>query len=162
MERAKISDRFMAMIIVAGALCVLTALATIDLAGADIYLALLYVFTIAVGSRVTIQIPRFKSHISVSDTFIFLVLLLYGGQFAVILASIEATASAWRFCNRRLTVFYNAATMAISTSAVVVILNIFGLYTESQMHGYADDRHNFVIVLSLIALTDAQMWGVVG
>src|SRR6186713_2287396 len=109
--------------------------------------------TLAVGSRVTIQIPRFKSHISVSDTFIFLVLMLYGGEYAIILAAIEATASAWRFCNRKLTVVFNAATMAISTSAVVIFLKLFGLYSESQFHGYDNNRQSFVIVLSLIALT---------
>ena len=114
---------------------------------------LLGVFTIAVGSRITIQIPRFKSHISVSDIFIFLTLLLYGGEFAIILAAIEAGASAWRFCNRKLTVFFNAATMAVSTGAVVLILKAFGLYSESQLHGRTDNRQSFVIALSLIALT---------
>ena len=143
----------MVTVIVAGAVCVLIALLNIDFSHADLYLLLLGVFTVAVGSRVTIQIPRFKSHISVSDTFLFLVLLLYGGEFAVMLAAVEAAASAWRFCNRKLTVFFNAATMAVSISAVVVVLKAFGLYTESQLHGHADNRQSFVIALSLVALT---------
>ncbi len=153
MDKSKISDRYMVTVIVAGALCVLAALATITVARFDLYLLLLAVFTIAVGSRVTVQIPRFKSHVSVSDTFIFLVLLLYGGEYAVILAAIEATASSWRFCNRKLTVFFNAATMAISTSLVVAVLKAFGFYTVSQLHGQGEDRQNFIIALSLIALT---------
>ena len=143
----------MATVIVAGSICVLAAAYSLDLTRADIYLAVLALFTIAVGSRITLRIPRFKSRISVSDTFIFLVLLMYGGEYAVILAAIEATASAWRFCNRKLTVFFNAATMAISTSAVVVVLRAFGLYSEAQLHGHADHRQSFVIALSLIALT---------
>ena len=143
----------MVTVMVAGAACVLTSLFYIDVSRLDIYLLLLSVFTIAVGSRVTIQIPRFKSHISVSDTFIFLVLLLYGGEFAVLLAAVEAAASASRFCNRKLTVFFNAATMAVSTSAVVLVLKVFGLYTESQLHGQAYNRQSFIIALSLVALT---------
>lgn len=143
----------MVTVIVAGTICVLAAISALDVGRADIYLAMLAVFTIAVGSRVTLQIPRFKSHISVSDTFIFLVLLMYGGEFAIILAAIEATASAWRFCNRKLTVFFNAATMAISTSAVVLVLKAGGLYTEAQLHGRTDNRQSFIIALSLIALT---------
>lgn len=143
----------MVTVIVAGIACVLVALSNINVARVDVYLILLGVFTIAVGSRVTIQIPRFKSHVSVSDTFIFLVLLLYGGEFAAILAAVEAAASSWRFCNRKLTVFFNAATMAVSTSFVVVVLKLFGLYGENYLHGQGEHRQNFIIALSLIALT---------
>ncbi|HQZ95364.1 MAG TPA: EAL domain-containing protein [Pyrinomonadaceae bacterium] len=143
----------MATVIVAGLVCVLFALATVRVAVIDVYLLLLFVFTIGVGSRITIQIPRFKSHISVSDIFIFLALILYGGEFAVILAAIEAAASSWRFCNRKLTVFFNSATMAISTSAVVLVLKMSGLYTENQLHGHGENTSSFIIALSLIALT---------
>ncbi|MFL6373476.1 MAG: hypothetical protein ACJ73D_02305, partial [Pyrinomonadaceae bacterium] len=90
----------MAAVIVVGAGCVLSALVTADYSRADVYLVLLSIFTVVIGPRAVIRIPRFKSHISVSDTFIFLTLLFYGGQFAVILAAIEAATSAWRFCNR--------------------------------------------------------------
>ena len=142
----------MSTVIVVGSVCVLFALANVRVAAIDVYLLLLFVFTVGVGSRITIQIPRFKSHISVSDIFIFLALLVYGGEFAVILAAVEAAASAWRFCNRKLTVFFNSATMAISTSAVVLVLKMSGLYTENQLHGHADNTSNFIIALSLIAL----------
>jgi len=153
MERSKISERYMVTVIVAGAICVLTAAGSLDVTRFDAYLLLLAVFTIAVGSRVTLRIPRFKSHISVSDTFIFLVLLIYGGEYAVLLAALEATASAWRFCNRKLTVFFNAATMAMSTGFVVVVLKVLGLYTAEQLHGQGEHRQSFIIALSLIALT---------
>ncbi len=143
----------MVTVIFAGTLCVLAAIVAMDLTRADIYLSILSIFTVLVRSRVTIPIPRFKSHVSVSDTFIFLVLLIYGGEFAVVLAAAEATASAWRFCNRKLTVFFNAATMAISTTAVVLVLKVFGLYSEAQLHGHTDNRKSFVIALSVIALT---------
>ena len=143
----------MATVIVAGIVCVLFALANIRAASVDVYLLLLCVFTVGVGSRITIQIPRFKSHISVSDIFIFLALLLYGGEFAVVLAAVEAAFSSWRFCNRKLTVFFNSATMAISTSAVVLVLKTAGLYSEGQLHGHGENTSSFIIALSLIALT---------
>jgi diguanylate cyclase (GGDEF)-like protein/PAS domain S-box-containing protein len=153
MDKSKISNNYMVTVIVAGGLCILAAILNVDLARIDIFLALLAIFTIAVGSRLTIEMPRFNSHISVSDIFIFLTLLLYGGEFAVLLAAAEATASAWRFCHRKLTVMFNAATMAISTSAVVWVLKASGLFNENQLHGHTDYRQNFVIALSLIALT---------
>lgn len=143
----------MAAVIVAGTLCVLFALTIIETARIDFYLVLLAVFTIAVGSRTTVQIPRFKSHVSVSDTFIFLVLLLYGGEFAILLAAIEAMASAWRFCNRKVTVLFNSATMAVSTTVVVVVLRLFGFYAENTFDGRAFFWDNQIVALSVIALT---------
>lgn len=142
----------MAAVIVAGALCVLIALSNIDVAKMDFYLLLLAVFTIAVGSRMSIQIPRFKSHISVSDIFIFLALLVYGGEFATILAAIEAAASSWRFCNRKITVVFNAAAMAISTSAVVVALKALEIYSPSHFQS-SNSPQSFITALSVIALT---------
>ncbi len=142
----------MITVIVAGLVSVIVALANLDLARADAYLLLLSIFTIAVGSRITIQIPRFNSHISVSDIFIFLTLLTYGGEFAILLAAVEAFASAWRFCNRNITIFFNAATMAVSTAVVVLVLRFSGLYTESQFDGRVFFQTNPIIALSIIAI----------
>ncbi len=147
------SDRYMVTVIVAGAICFLVAASNINPAAIDVYLGILALFTVAVGSRITVQIPRFKSHVSVSDTFIFLTLLLYGGDFAIILAAIEAMASAWRFCNRKLTVFFNAATMAVSTSVVVLVLRLAGLYDGVPFRSNAAASEGFVVLLFVIALT---------
>ncbi len=153
MERSKISDLFMATVIAAGMYCILAALWTADLSRADAYLLVFALFTITVSSRAILRIPRFKSHISVSDTLIFLVLLMYGGEFAVMLAALEATVSARRFCNRKFTILFNAATMAVSMSAVVFVLRSFGLYDQIINHRYDYGQQSFIIVLSVIALT---------
>ena len=153
MNEQRISDRYVGGVIVAGLACVLAAIYTAEHERADIYLLILAAVTVAIGPRATIRIPRFKSHISVSDTFIFLTLMLYGGGYAVLLATVEAATSAWRFCSQKRTVAFNAATLAISTTAVVLVLRLGGLYSESQLHGQGDDRQEFLIALSLIALT---------
>ena len=103
-----------------GALCLFASIFTIATESIDIHHVLLFAFTVGIGSRITIQIPRFKSFISASETFIFLALLLYGGEFAVLLAAADAFATSWRFCNKKVTIFFNTATMAVSTSAVVI------------------------------------------
>ncbi len=143
----------MVAVIVAGIACVGLSVIDLDTSRADIYLLFLAGFTIGIGSRITLQIPRFQSHISVSDTFIFLALLLYGGEFAVLLAALDAGASAWRFCDRKLTVAFNAAAMALSTSVVVFVLRIANLYSEGQLHGHDGHRKDFIMALSFIALT---------
>jgi len=107
-------------------------------------------FTVAVGSRISIQIPRFKSHVTVSDTFIFLALFLFGGETAIILAAIEAFASAWRFCNKKITVFFNAAVMAVSLSVVVYTLRFFEINPAKVLP--ENNYSSFIVSLSVMAL----------
>lgn len=154
MSKTTKSDRYMAIVMGAGVVCVGVAAYTAEWQEANIYLLLLSAFTILIGSKMTIQIPRFKSHVSVSDTLIFVTLLLYGGGFAIMLAAIEATFSAWKFCNRKVTVFFNAATMALSTGAVVLALNSLRFaFGKPHVYGHADDLQTFIIALSIVALT---------
>ena len=152
MNYQKLTKGYMVSVVICGLVCLASAIIWAPLDKVDFQFLVLVCFTIGLGSRVTIPIPQFKSHISVSDTFIFLTLLLYGGELAVILAAIEAVASSWRFCSRRLTVWFNAATMAIATTTVVLMLRTFGLYSEDQLHGHADNGTDFLIALSIIAL----------
>ena len=119
----------------------------------DLNLLILTVLTLAVGTRITLPIPQFKSHISVSDTVIFLTLILYGGEAAIILAAMEAFISARRFCNERITVFFNAGTLATSTTAVVLLLSAYGLYGEPQLHGHVGFVASFLTALSVMAVT---------
>ncbi len=147
------SDRYMIAVILAGVICFLIAIFNIDHKKIDVYLGIIALFTIAVSSRITVQIPRFKSHVSVSDTFIFLTLLLYGGDIAIVLAGLEAAASSLRFCRRKVTVFFNAATMVVSTSVVVAVLGAAGYYKGTQLLVPTDLRDGFIVVLFVIALT---------
>jgi PAS domain S-box-containing protein len=119
----------------------------------DLNFLILFCFTIGIGSRMTLEIPRFKSHISVSDTFIFLALLLYGGKIAIVLAAVEAFCSSWRFCNKKISVFFNAAAMALSTTIVVLALNFFGLYDQIVSNRYGENFNNFFVTLAIMALT---------
>src|SRR6476646_8906153 len=142
MSSKRISERYMWTVIAAGVVCLITAVLRAEYSRADVYLVLLAMVTVAIGPRAVIKIPRFKSHISVSDTLIFLTLLVYGGEFAVVLATIEAATSAWRFCNRKLTVFFNAATLGISTTAVVVVLRTLFSYTGTPINEMLDEPQN--------------------
>src|SRR5512141_2687298 len=144
---------FMAAVVIAGLVCLVTALLTFPRENLDLKFLILFCFTIGIGSRVTIRIPRFKSHIAVSDTFLFLALLMFGGELAIILSAVEAFFSSWRFCNKKITVLFNSAAMAISMSCVVIGLKVIGFSSVSQMHGYGKEVQTFLIALSLIAIT---------
>lgn len=138
-------------IITLGTLFTLVALFAVDTERFDIYLPMMAIVAIAVAPKVTIQIPRFRSHVTASDTLVFLAFLMYGGEVAVLLAAAEAFVSSWSFCRRRLTVFFNSATAAISIGTVYLILNLAEMTTRDQTHGRTGFFTDFVIVLSALA-----------
>jgi diguanylate cyclase (GGDEF)-like protein/PAS domain S-box-containing protein len=151
--RARIAVKaYMHAVILCGAASVVWSLSRLDLNHVDVQFLLLAAFTLAIGSRITVPIPRLKSHISVSDTFIFLTLLIYGGELAILLAAAEATVSSWRFCKRNITILFNSATMAVSTTCVFAVLLASGLYSESNLHAQTGSTQNFVVILSIVTL----------
>jgi diguanylate cyclase (GGDEF)-like protein/PAS domain S-box-containing protein len=102
-----------------------------------------------IGSRVTIEIPRAKGHISVSDTFVFLTLLLFGGQAAVTLAAIEALTSSHRFSKKPIVALFNAGVMACSTGVTAAVLH-FGFGPLTQLwNSYSP---NLIVALCAMAL----------
>lgn len=149
MKTQNMTKNYMLIVIAIGFFCLLTALIRLPFEKIDLRFLFLAAFTVGLGSRITVQIPKFKSHISVSDTFIFFALLFFGGEAAVILAAIEAFCSAWRFCNKKITVFFNAGAMALSTSLVVGALHLIGIDSDAERHGHS--FNDFVITISVLA-----------
>lgn len=142
---------YMYGIIGLGFLCLTIAVCNaLPIGKPDLNFIFFSLFTIGLGSRISVQIPRFKSHITVSDTFIFLAFFLFGGETAIILAAVEAFVSAWRFCRKKITVLFNAATLAISTSVVVYVLRFFEINPLVVLP--QNDYSQLVISLSVMAL----------
>lgn len=81
----------------------------------DSKFAALALITVLIGSRITIKIPGERGQIAVSDTFIFLAILLFGIEAAVVLAAAEAFCSSVRFSKKAAVLFFNAGVMALST-----------------------------------------------
>ncbi len=97
----------------------------LDFAQFDSHFAVLVGMALLLTSRITISIPRFASKISVSDTFVFLALLLYGGAAAVVVGAVEACLSSLRFSRKPRTVVFNWAAAAVSifiTSSVLELI----------------------------------------
>lgn len=150
MDKQTLLKRYMLAVIVLGFISIAVTASHLSFDKITLQFLFLAAFTIGLGSRITIQIPRFKSHISVSDTFIFLALLLFGGELAILLAAFEAFCSAWRFCNKKITVFFNTGAMALSTSLVVLTLNLFEIDTLEELHGH--NVQDFAMTVSILVL----------
>ena len=155
MQRQTFKKTYMLLIIAAAAASVFYSASHFPLERLDLQFLALAIFTVAVSSRLTIRIPRISGHISVSDTFFFLTILLYGGEAAVVLAAIEALCSSLRFSNKAihikpLTIAFNSAMMACSTFATFVVVTFLFGDTTTLHQGQFSGR--FVAALCVMAL----------
>jgi len=97
----------------------------------DLRFLLLGAMTVIISSRLAVQIPRVNIIITVSDTFIFLAILLYGGPAAVLLAAAEGLCSGFRISRKPLTFLFNSAVMLCSTFVTVSVVSaLFGSQSE--------------------------------
>lgn len=152
MDRETKTKGYMNLVLVAGLVCTGLAAATIPFDRIDLYFALLVAITIGLGTQVSVPIPQLKSHIAVSDVFVFLAIIMFGGSLAVLLAAAEALLSSWRFCSKKITIFFNACSAALSTSAVVACLYLLGIRTDDQLHGQTGYVQDFLISLSVMTI----------
>ena len=115
----------------------------------DLQLLMLAGVMILVSSRLSIQIPRVNTNVTVSDTFIFLVLLLYGGFAGVLLALADGLFGGLRIRGKLLTVLFNCGMMVCSTFMTVVVLRIFfGPTSELRSYGWS----TFIAAIATMAL----------
>ena len=153
MNYHKLTIGYMVTVLTIGLACLTFSAFNLPFQKLDLYFLVLAGSTIGLGSWATVKIPRVKTHIAVSDLFIFLTLLLYGGPLAIVLAAVEAFFTSWQFCSKKLTVFFNVAAMAFSTSVVVFALVLSGLYVNGEVLPNTPNFPSFVIALCVIAVT---------
>jgi len=139
----------MNIIVGCGGLFFLISTLKIDSSRIDLLLAAILAITVVV-SRFSISMPAFRSQISVSDTFIFLTLLLYGGEIATLLAATEAFLSSLRFSKKASTILFNASCAACSTFLTAAILN--GLVGNGVAIHLNPVSPRFIMALSVMAL----------
>ena len=69
------------LVVAAGAIITLHAAYTLPRGIIDGYFLLLTLITAVIGSRIAIRIPQINVNITVDDTFVFIALLQYGGEY---------------------------------------------------------------------------------
>jgi len=116
-----------------GGVIALTVFARLPWASLDLRFLLLAAITVLVSSRLAVTIPRAKSHITVSDTFIFLVMLLYGGEAAIVIAAAEGFASGLRISKKPKTILFNSGVMGCSTALTWIALSFVPVDRHSSV-----------------------------
>jgi signal transduction histidine kinase/ActR/RegA family two-component response regulator len=150
MSRKSFAKSYMYTVITTGTLVLAYAALRLELKQLDLSFLLLALITIGLASRIAIQIPRISGQITVSDTFIFLTMLIYGGEAAILLAAAEGICSSLRISRKPITVIFNAAMMATATFLTVYTVRyFFGPLTELAHGVYSG---HFVTAIYLMAL----------
>ncbi|HEX6185170.1 MAG TPA: diguanylate cyclase, partial [Pyrinomonadaceae bacterium] len=144
------TQTYFRLLIAAGGGALVCALLRLPAAQVDFHFLLLAIVTITIGSRITVKIPRLSSHVSVSDTFLLLGILLCGGEAAILLAALDGLSSTMRLSRRPQTFMANIAVTALSTSVTVWVLRL----TFGSLEGIAGgDAPTFVTGLCVMAAT---------
>jgi len=123
--RQKFTNAYKWTIVAAGAAMLAYSAYWLPMPRFDLRLLLLAGVMVLVSSKLSVQIPRVNVNVTVSDTFIFLVLLLYGGYAGLLLALADGLFGALRIRGKLLTVLFNCGMMICATFVTVVVLRVF-------------------------------------
>jgi diguanylate cyclase (GGDEF)-like protein/putative nucleotidyltransferase with HDIG domain len=109
---------------------------------------LLSLVTVLMVSRIDLGIPKTASAMTLTDTFIFISVLLYGPHPSVILAGVDAAFCTLQYKGKRISIFFNAAVMSLSVFlASTIVSTIFGDLTE-----LSSDLDRLAMAAGLLAL----------
>ncbi|HEV7799018.1 MAG TPA: EAL domain-containing protein [Pyrinomonadaceae bacterium] len=137
MAKQKQINAYLWSVILLGGAVTLAAAVRMPWAALGLRFLLLAFFTVVISSRVSVRIPRANTNVTVSDTFIFLVMLLYGGPAAILVAATEGLASGIRISKTPTMVLFNSGVMACSTSITVVALTLLGIHPNTSISSTA-------------------------
>ena len=125
----------------------------------DGYFLLLTLVTAVIGSRIAIRIPQINVNITVDDTFVFIALLLYGGEAAVMIGALAGICSALRISRKVRTVAFGSAALACAVFATATVLKLrFGSTTGLLNSGAS----LAIIALCLMGLVQYLVHTIIG
>jgi diguanylate cyclase (GGDEF)-like protein len=122
--RQHLGGIYMWLVVAAGTTACLYAAYTVPRGLVDGYLLLLTLITAVIGSRIAIRIPQINLNITVDDTFVFIALLLYGGEAAVIIGALAGVCSALRISRKPRTVAFGGGALACAVFVTAKVLNL--------------------------------------
>lgn len=150
MGRERLAKCYFWTVCTAGISAVLVSAYRFPVAKLDLPLIVLTLVTVLVSSRIRIRIPRLTSEISVSDTFIFLILLLYGAEAAVLVAACDALVQTSRFAKKLKSFVFNTAMLALATFLTGQVVSY--CFKQIPNLSYETFSGNYLIVLCIMVL----------
>ncbi|MGZ5435849.1 MAG: GGDEF domain-containing protein [Pyrinomonadaceae bacterium] len=150
MSRTRFNQIYIWLVVLAGTAVLSFSLREFPVSQLDVRFLVMALATVLIGPRLSIQIPRVRAHISVSDTFIFLTLLLFGGEAAILLATVEAICSSVRISKQVSTHLFNAGATAVSTFLTVWSLRLIFGETVTWQDSYSTNHLAAISAMAFI------------
>jgi signal transduction histidine kinase len=151
MNRERFIQPYIWSVVAVGMAACLNSAYHLPVAQLDLHFALLTLITISITSRISIQIPRLTAHITVSDTLVFLIMLLYGGDAAILVAAAEGLSSTSRISKKPRTLLFNSAQIACATFLTVQVLRFcFRRIVDLPGHGLSANFIAGLVVMVLV------------
>lgn len=153
MERNdKIADRYLAVLAPLGIAATALSVYSFPVEKVTVGMIALGVVTIFFSSYLRIQLPRTKIHLTISDALVFLAMLVYGGEVAVVLAVLETSFTSFRFRHQRVHIRFETALINIFIAAVSVYLTATTVYYAFSNVGSVIESGSYAAFTSLLAV----------
>ena len=123
----------------------------------DAGLVALSVVTVFLSSYLRFQLPHTKLHFTISDVLVFLSLMIYGGEVAVLLAALEACYGSLNFRRQRIaikpkTILLNVAVSAMSAFVTAGVVSY--VFTSGEV--VISEGSNVLLAELLLAMAASQ------
>jgi diguanylate cyclase (GGDEF)-like protein len=172
MGKQRFITRYMGLVVVTGVALFVYSLCSLPYARLDFRFCLLFLLTVVISSRIAIKVPRVNTTITVADSFVFLTLLLYGPEAAVIVAAADGLSAGRYLSKRWITVLFNASaagSAAFITGAIARVLFGVDFHVDTQslstsvvllstvaVSQYA--AHTWIVAICLACKSDRPLW----
>src|ERR1051325_3788415 len=124
-ERHRFFKPFLVVVVAAGSAALIFSLTRVSLHQLDWRFLFMLVAMAAVASRLSIPIPHVKGEVTVGDTLIFLTMMLYGGEAAVLMAAVDGMSSSLYVSKKARVWVFNSSQMVVSTFVTTSIVKTF-------------------------------------
>jgi signal transduction histidine kinase/ActR/RegA family two-component response regulator len=156
MKKERLLDYYVWFTTVVGAVCVAYCAYRLPIETLNLRFFVFALLIVFLSGRLSINIPNATGHITVSDTFIFMVMLLYGGPSAVVVAAAEGAYSSLPYRRPR-TLAFNGSIMAITTFLTATVLSRVIRPTTVTELPKVENLGTLVMVVCLMALVQYSM-----
>jgi diguanylate cyclase (GGDEF)-like protein/PAS domain S-box-containing protein len=128
----------MRLVISLGAGGLLFSLYRLPVAKLGVPFMVLALVAVCAGARLSLRLPRGLGQVTMTESFIFLALLLFGGEAAILFAALVSLCVSLRFTKSMMSLLFNSAVAALSTFLIVWTLRFtYGPVEALAMTGHA-------------------------
>jgi hypothetical protein len=146
---------FTTLLVTLGLAALVTSVYYFPVEKISVTLIILSVITIFFSSYLRIQLPRTKIHLTVSETLVFFALLYYGGEVAVLLATLESVYASYNLRREGLSIKHKTVALNLSISVITTFVTAWAIkqfYVSPDSIAGAGNTTVFVGVLVVLVL----------